>query len=184
MDKNFKIYFTAILLLQLSACKISKDIAAPKPPLPEVFRNAVNTDTTNIANIQWKTFFTDASLQQLIDTAIINNFDMQLALKNIDATQLIVKQTKFSYWPDAKLQAGAGISRPSDNSLNGLSLSQVLGKSYIEDYSVSAAVSWEADIWGKIKNQKAKALAAYLQTAEAKKSNTNQYSCRHCKRVL
>lgn len=170
MSKNYKTYFTALILLQLSACKIAKDIATPKAPLPEAFRNVVNTDTTNIANIQWKTFFTDPTLQQLIDTAIINNFDMQLALKNIDAAQLIVKQTKFSYWPDAKLQAGVNLSRPSDNSLNGLSLSQYLGKSYVEDYNINAAVSWEADIWGKIKKQKAKALAEYLQTTEAKKA--------------
>lgn len=170
MKKNFKIYFAAALLLQLNACKISKDIAAATTPLPATFRNAVNSDSSNIAGIQWKNFFTDPSLQQLIDTAIINNFDMQMALRNIDAAQLIVKQTKFSYWPDAKLQAGANLSRPSDNSLNGLSLSQFLGKSYIEDYSISAAVSWEADIWGKIKNQKAKALAVFLQTTEARKA--------------
>jgi multidrug efflux system outer membrane protein len=138
--------------------------------LPGTFRNVVNTDTTNIANIQWKAFFTDPFLQQLIDTAIINNFDMQLALKNIDAAQLIIKQTKLGYLPDVKLQAAASITRPSDNSLNGLSLSQYLGKSYVEDYNINTAVSWEADIWGKIKNQKAKALAEYLQTTAAKKA--------------
>ncbi|MDN3659156.1 efflux transporter outer membrane subunit [Ferruginibacter paludis] len=163
------ITYAAAFLLLLSGCKVSKDIPAPTNTTPAVFRNGTE-DTANIATIQWKTFFTDAALQKLVDSAISNNYDMQAAVKNIEAAQLIVKQTKLGNLPAANLQIGASINRPSDNSLNGLSLSQFLGKSYVEDYSASLALSWEADIWGKIKNQKAKALAAYLQTGEAKKA--------------
>lgn len=157
-------------MLFLSACKVSKDISTPTDAAPAAFRNAVNTDTTSIADIQWKNFFTDANLQNLIDSTIANNYDMQTAVKNIEAAQLIVKQSKLGYLPTANLQATASINRPSDNSLNGLSLSQFLGKSYVEDYTLSAVLSWEADIWGKIKNQKARALAEYLQTTEARKA--------------
>ncbi len=166
---NYLKYFSILTLIILSSCKVSKDISTPQAPLPVSYRNAVDTDTSGIAAIQWKTFFTDTDLQKLIDSAISKNYDMQIALKNIEAAQLIVKQSKLGYLPDAKLQIGATLNRPSDNSLNGLSLSQFLGKSYIEDYSAGVALSWEADIWGKIKNQKAKALAEYLQTTEAKK---------------
>jgi multidrug efflux system outer membrane protein len=170
MKTSIKTYSIAFMLLFLSACKISKDIAVSNVPLPETFRNAATTDTAGIASIEWKQFFTNSSLQQLIDSAIVNNYDMQSALKNIEAAQLIVKQSKLGYLPEARLQTTATLNRPSDNSLNGLSLSQFLGKSYVEDYTISASLSWEADIWGKIKNQKTKALAAYLQTGEAKKA--------------
>lgn len=170
MNRILKIYIPAFALIVLASCNISRDIATPRLPLPENFRNAANTDTTSIAAIPWKLFFSDASLQNLIDSAITNNYDMQVALKNIEAAQLIVQQTKLGYLPTAILQGGASINRPSDNSLNGLSLSQFLQKSYVEDYSLGVTISWEADIWGKIKNQKAKALAAYLQTTEARKA--------------
>ena len=170
MNKYFKTYIAILTLIVLASCKVSKDISATQLPLPASYRDAANTDTSSIADIQWKSFFTDAALQKLIDSAITNNYDMQLALKNIEAAQLVVKQSRLGYLPEANLQIGASINRPSDNSLNGLSLGQFLGKSYVEDYSASVGVSWEADIWGKIKNQKAKALAEYLQTAEAKKA--------------
>lgn len=170
MNRHLKIYSGIALLAILASCNISKDIATPQAPLPENYRNAVNTDTAGIGQLAWKDLFTDPVLQLLIDSAIHNNYDMQLAVKNIEAAQLIVKQTRLGYLPDANLQVGATINRPSDNSLNGLSLSQFLGRSYLEDYMVSASLSWEADIWGKIKNKKAKALAEYLQTAEAKKA--------------
>jgi NodT family efflux transporter outer membrane factor (OMF) lipoprotein len=170
MNTKLKRYIALLTLVIPASCKVTEKNTAPQAPLPVAYRNVANTDTANIADIQWKTFFTDAALQKLIDSAVVNNYDMQAALKNIEAAQLIVKQTKLEYLPDVKLQAAASLTRPSDNSLNGLSLSQYLGKSYVEDYNINAAVSWEADIWGKIKNQKAKARSEYLQTTEAKKT--------------
>jgi NodT family efflux transporter outer membrane factor (OMF) lipoprotein len=109
-------------------------------------------------------------LKKLIDKAIAKNYDMQLAVKNIEASQLLLKQTKWNYLPDARLQVTANSNRPSNNSLNGLSAKTFLGTTHVEDYSANIALSWEADIWGKIKNQKASALAGYLQTEEAKKA--------------
>ncbi|PWT95604.1 MAG: RND transporter [Bacteroidetes bacterium] len=168
--KHLNKYFVLLPLMFFWGCKVSKDIDTPQAPLPENFRNATVTDTASIADIGWKQFFTEPSLQKLIDSAIVNNYDMQYALKNIEAAQLTLKQTKFAYLPDLSLNVAAASSRYSNNSLNGKSLSQYLSQSHVEDYTANLALSWEADIWGKIKNQKKIALAQYLQTAEAKKA--------------
>jgi len=169
--KNNIISF-AFILLVLSACKVSKDIETPKPALPDHFGSAVTaTDTTSIADIGWKNFFTDPVLQKLIDSAVAKNYDMQVALKNIEASQLLFKQVKWNNVPQVDLNVTASTDRPSNNSLTGLSLSQYnIGTNHIEDYSANVAVSWEADIWGKIRNKNKAALAAYLQTVEAKKA--------------
>jgi multidrug efflux system outer membrane protein len=159
-------------LLLLSACNVSKDIQTPKPALPDTFRNAaVSSDTSSVAAIQWKSFFTDAILQKLIDSAILRNYDMQIAVKNIESSQLLFKQVKWNNVPQVDLNVTANTNRPSDNSLNGLSLSQdKISTKHIEDYSANLSLSWEADIWGKIRNQSKEALATYLQTQEAKKA--------------
>jgi len=161
-----------LLLLLLSACNVSKNIETPKPALPDTFRNAaVTTDTSSIADIQWKTFFTDPTLQTLIDSAIEKNYDMQIAVKNIQASQLLFKQVKWENVPAVALNVTANTQRPSDNSITGLSLSQEkITTKHIEDYSANLSLSWEADIWGKIRNKSKQALAAYLQTVEAKKA--------------
>ncbi len=166
--KNSVVFILAIAAL--AACNVTKDIEKPSAPLPANFRNAATEDKSSIADIQWKHFFTDASLQKLIDKAIAKNYDMQLAVKNIEEAQLTLKQTKWAYAPDARVQVAVNSNRPSDNSLNGLSAKSFLGTTHVEDYSANISLSWEADIWGKIKNQKAAALAAYLQTEEAKKA--------------
>lgn len=168
--KSINIFSMAALVLFLQACKVSADVATPNPELPNTYRTVSAADTANIASVQWKEFFTNSDLRNLIDSTIAHNYDLQIALKNIEAAQLIVKQSKLGYLPEARLQAGASISRPSDNSLNGISLSQFLGQSYVEDYTLSVGVTWEADIWGKIRNQKERALASYLQSQEARKA--------------
>jgi NodT family efflux transporter outer membrane factor (OMF) lipoprotein len=155
----------------ISACKVSKDVATPKAELPANFRNAANTsDTSSIADVQWKSFFTDVTLQNLIDSAIAKNYDMQIAVKNIEASQLLFKQVKWNYVPELNLNVTANSNRPSNNSITGLSIAQYnIGTKHVEDYNANLGLTWEADIWGKIRNQSRSALATYLQTAEAKK---------------
>jgi multidrug efflux system outer membrane protein len=170
--KNYINAATGLMLLVLSACSVSKDIDTPKPALPAEFRNVATVgDTSSIADIQWKSFFADATLQKLIDSAIAKNYDMQIAVKNIEASQLLFKRVKWDYVPTLGLNVTASSNRPSDNSVTGLSISQFgIGTKHVEDYSANLALSWEADIWGKIKNRQRAALAQYLQTAEAKKA--------------
>lgn len=158
-------------IITISACKVTKDTVAPQPQLPTTFRSSKAEDTTtSIAEIPWKNFFSDPALQRLIDSAIIKNYDMQLAIKNIEIADQLLRQSKWGYAPDVSLQVTASTIRPSNNSLNGISLKQFLGTTHIEDYTAAVGVSWEADIWGKVRNQKGAALANYLQTAEAKKA--------------
>ncbi|PWK77459.1 NodT family efflux transporter outer membrane factor (OMF) lipoprotein [Mucilaginibacter oryzae] len=162
----------AIALVVLAGCKVSKDVATPTDAQPETFRNAVATgDTSSIADLQWKNFFTDATLQKLIDSAIVKNYDMQVAVKNIEQAELQFKQVKWNYAPSVGLNVTASTNRPSDNSINGLSIKQYgIGTKHIEDYNANLALSWEADIWGKIRSQNREALALYLQTTEAKRA--------------
>lgn len=168
--KITSLYKLLLIILLFNACKVSKDTAVPTNTVPDKYRDYSGNDSLNIANIPWKQLFVNEQLQALIDSTLNNNFDVQVALKNKEAAQLLIKQSKLGYLPEVRLQGAAGINRPSDNSLSGLSLSQFLGKSYVEDYSANASLSWEADIWGKIKNQQSKALATYLQSEEARKT--------------
>src|SRR5271170_4642225 len=134
---TMKKYFSrwAFILVILSACNVSKNIETPKPALPDNFRNAAaTTDTSSVADIPWKSFFTDATLQKLIDSAIVKNYDMQLAVKNIEASQLLFKQTKWNNVPTADLSVTANTTRSSLNTLNGLSLAQYGLPNHVEDY--------------------------------------------------
>jgi NodT family efflux transporter outer membrane factor (OMF) lipoprotein len=160
-----------VLTFAFGSCKVSKDVTVPAAQVPAQFRSAaVIADTASVADLPWKSFFTDPDLQQLIDSAIAHNYDMEVALENIKSAQLVLGQSKLGYWPDVNAQAVATLTRPGSESLNGITANDFLHSKYLNDYNANVALSWEADIWGKIKNKQSKALAQYLQTEEARKA--------------
>lgn len=166
-----KIVTFAILITTLISCKISKDIETPKDALPDNFRNAsVSSDTISIGDLEWKNFFTEQDIIKLIDSAVTRNNDLQIAQKNIEIAQYRFTQSKWGNVPQVNLSVTASSSNPSDNSFTGLNLNQAIGAKHIDDYSAGASLSWEADIWGKIRNQKKGAFASYLQSEEVKKA--------------
>lgn len=164
--RYFKSHFIVLsLVVGLAACRVGRNYERPPMALPEQFNNAAPSDSS-IAAMEWKKFFTDPTLQQLIDKAVSGNLDLQLAVKRVDAAQEYLKQAKVAWLPSFTGQVSAATNFPSKNSLNGMNMSQFGMGDHIEDYNAGVSMSWEIDIWGKIRRQKEAALAAYLQTYE------------------
>jgi NodT family efflux transporter outer membrane factor (OMF) lipoprotein len=173
--KRYPSALIALLLgLLLSACKLGKEYQRPELELPATFNPVSYADTSSIADMEWRKFFTDPTLQALIEKGLQYNHDLLMAVKRLDIAQQQVRQAKALQWPEADLNITGMITRPSDNSLNGISLKSFVGKSYIENYSASLTLSWEADIWGKIRGQKEVALTQYLQSYEGVKAVQTQ----------
>jgi len=170
LHKNITGFVLLLALFFLNACKVGKNYARPTLELPDQYRNAPTSVDSSMGNIPWNEFFTDPTLQQLIDSAVTKNFDIQFAMKNIAAAQQVMKQARLGYWPDINGQITIGTNRPSNNSLNGLNAGQFLGTRHIEDYTASIGIAWEADIWGKVSRQKEAALSNYLQSTEVRKA--------------
>src|SRR5689334_20064660 len=164
MQKRFQ-FFIPIFFIALAACNVGKNYQRPELELPQQFGNVAPSDTS-IGDMNWRNFFRDTTLQRLIDHALKGNYDLQLAMKRIDEAEAYVKQAKMNYTPEVLAQLSVASSIPAKNSLNGKSLESFIGEDHVEDYSLNVGVSWEIDVWGKIKNQKEAALANYLQTYE------------------
>lgn len=155
------------LVVGLAACRVGRNYERPPVALPQQFNNdTAPSDTSSIAEIEWKKFFTDATLQQLISQALTGNYDLQLAVKRVETSQAYLKQAKVAWLPAFTATASGSTNFPSKNSFNGLNLSVNNLGDHIEDFSIGVGMSWEIDIWGKIKRQKEAALATYLQSYE------------------
>ncbi len=157
------------------SCKVQK-YEQQDMKMPEAFRgdSIVVEQSENIAKIGYKDFFKDPVLVGLIDKAMVQNNDLQVALKQIEFASLAYTQSKWGNVPTISASANGNINRPSDNSMNGMMAGQFMGKRYMEDYTAALNFSWEADIWGKIKGRKEQALAEYLKTQEAAKAVKTQ----------
>jgi len=164
MVKKFHLFIFFSILLS-SACTVGKKYQRPTVPLPQQFGSTTTADSS-VASVEWRNFFKDTTLIRLIDVALKHSYDLQFATKRIEEAEAYVRQSKMNYVPRVDVGAFATSSNPSNNSLNGKSLESFIGENHVEDYTLSATVSWDVYSWGKIKYQKEAALADYLQSYE------------------
>ncbi len=162
--------YKLLIIIFISGCTVGKKYQRPTVQLPATFQDSVAASDSGIAAMEWRTFFKDPTLIDLIDTALRNSYDLQLAVKRIEETEAYVKQARMNYVPSVDVGAAAFTTNPSNNSLNGKNLESFIGKNHVEDYTLSAAISWDVYSWGKIKLQKEAALAAYLASYEGAKT--------------
>lgn len=170
MNYPHKLYTCAALAILITGCKVGKEYVRPATGLPTEY-SAVqqSADSTSVATLSTKAFFNDDALQQLIDSANTKNYDLLIAMKNIESANQSLREAKVNFLPELGLNIQANTNRPSKNSLNGLSMGQFFSSSTIQDYNATLNVSWEIGLWGKLNRMKGKALAEYLQTQEASK---------------
>lgn len=168
------ILVTAITGMTLASCRVSKPYERPEVNAPEKFRGEATADTLSIADKQWKELFTDTKVTSLIDSGIKNNYDLLIAVNRLDIARKRMRQAKLLQLPELNFQVAGQYNRPSDNSLNGISIKSFLQSTHVENYQAIATLSWEADIWGKIRSQKEAALADYMQSYEAVKAVQTQ----------
>lgn len=172
--KMKSIYISIAISVLFASCKVGKDYKRPALALPDQFRNAAAADSTSMAVLPAKDFFKDEALLALIDSARLKNYDLLIAFKSIEAANQTLKQAKVNFLPDLSAGIQVNNNRPSDNSLNGLSTSQFLGSSSVKDYNANINLSWEIDIWGRLRRLKGQAFAEYLESTEAAKAIRTQ----------
>jgi len=168
MKKVFRYGFVIFLMLA-AACRTGKNYQRPTVLLPERFNSDSTVhDTTSIADISWRNYFSDTTLRHLIDAGLVLNFDLQFALRNITIAQSQVKQSNWLWIPQINTRASSYFYRNSDNGPAGVNNGAISNNN--NDFLVSVNMSWEIDIWGKISRQQESARANYLQTYEAAKA--------------
>lgn len=163
-----KIAIIASLPLLMASCFSAKEYAREEQPeLVEGFfrTDSLPQDSVSMAAVPWEELFTDPLLQGYIAEGLVNNIDIRVAVQQIIAAEAYVKQGKAGYYPTLSAQAQVTHQEQSNNGQFGSFLS---GSSDL--YELSGNLSWEADIWGKIRSNKRAFQASYLQTAAAHKA--------------
>lgn len=131
-------------------------------------------DSINSADIDWKDYFKDEKLVALIDSALLNNQELNIILYEINIAQNEVRARKGMYLPTVDIGAGAGAEKVGKYTRNGAvdrSTDIEPGKRIPEvlpNYTFGANVAWEVDIWKKLRNAKKAAVYRYLASIEGR----------------
>lgn len=159
-----KLILVAILPLLLQSCFTAKTYERPSVETENLYRtDNLPQDSISFASVSYKDLFKDTYLRTYIERGLQNNLDIRIALQNIAAAEAYVKQGKAGYLPTLNGAASATrTARTSENGQFGSFFTQPFNQ-----FETSGTLSWEADIWGKIRSAKRASDASYLQTVAA-----------------
>ena len=146
----------------LAACTVGPDYEPPDltTTVPDQWHTAVETemtaDTTDL-ELWWLTF-NDPLLTDLIRRAEFGNLDLQAAVGRVAEARAIRGIANGRYWPDIILGGAYSYQKLSENGLQGAQAGQPgdpggteLLKEPFESWSAGLSMSWEIDLFGRIR---------------------------------
>lgn len=171
MSSNiYRIAVLALVAVFFQSCFSAKDYNRPEVKTDNLYRTELATDSVSMADISWKQLFNDQILQEHIELAISNNYDMRIALQNITAAEAYLRQSKAAYLPSFSVGADWTHQQLSKNSQFGA----ILADRSVDQFQFTGNLAWEADIWGKIRSGKRAANAEYLRSVAARQAIQTQ----------
>ncbi|MEI3800675.1 MULTISPECIES: TolC family protein [unclassified Chitinophaga] len=161
------------ICLAIASCRVPASMPlAENRPVPGSYNG--NGDTTNMSAIEWRNFFTDKHLVDLVDTALKNNQELMITLQEIEIARNDIRFRQGALLPTVTARAGAGVEKVGRYTSQGAgdaSTEITPGKEMpdpLTDLSIGAYANWEVDIWKKLHNAKKAAVTRYLSTVEGK----------------
>jgi multidrug efflux system outer membrane protein len=152
----------AVAALAASACSFAPPYQRPEAGVPVQYRFAEPKETASIADLPWWKLFNDPALQDLIRTALANNQDLALAASRVDEARAFVGISKADFYPQISAQLDAAYGRPTSKNFNPIATTSGL-------YTASASLSWEIDLWGRVRNSRDAAMADLLATDDGRR---------------
>ena len=152
----------AVAGVLLAGCAVGPSYHRPAVTVPEQLRGQpVTADAGSLADQAWWQVFQDDSLKALVDEALRNGYDVRLAAWRVEEARANAGIASAGYWP--QLQVQGDWTRGRQSSFAGfVSSPQNL-------YDVNAGLSWEIDLWGRIRRSNEAALAQALASEEARR---------------
>jgi multidrug efflux system outer membrane protein len=143
----------------------------PAVPVPEQHRDAEpqapGREAVSLADVQWFALFQDERLQALIHTALENNYDVRVATARVLEAAAQLGVTRSFLLPTVDGNAAVARERVSEET-SGRLPAGVSPES--NTFFLGLALTWEVDIWGRIRRQTEAARAELLATEWAQRA--------------
>lgn len=147
MKHTYRILLTVIAILMLHSCGLYRKYEREDLYFVDSLyrRMSVPSDSVSSAAVTWECFFTDTLLQEWIHTGLSFNTDINLARLKVREAEASLLEARWALLPGADFTAQGGLPG---------------------QFSASVGASWQADIFGSLRNANRKAQAA-LEQSEA-----------------
>lgn len=145
------------MIIGTSGCSIYRKYKQPdmKTVTDSLFRHTQEqTDTDSIScPFRGEKFLQILQLQQLIDTGLKNNTDLNIARLKVKEAEALLMTSRLSYLPSISLSPQGTLNKAEKSKLT-------------KSYNLAVSADWEIDIFGRVTNAKREAKAV-LEQSEA-----------------
>jgi outer membrane protein, multidrug efflux system len=158
----------AVATLVIAGCNVGPRYNRPAVSTPPAFRGAddasiVSDAQNSVADQQWSEVFREPELQDLIRTALANNYDIRIAARRVLEQQAQVQITRSQEFPQITGGGtGVGATLPSNLGVN------IASPLAFGSFNLGAA--WNPDFWGLYRKQTEAARAQLLAQTWAQRA--------------
>ncbi|ANU66411.1 efflux transporter outer membrane subunit [Turicimonas muris] len=160
-----------ISVLIATGCTMAPVYERPESPVAPTFPQGAAYEDLAFSTAPlptWDTFFTNAKLREVINTALTNNRDLRIAILNVEKARAAYGIQRASLMPNA----GADFSPTGSHTPDTMAPT---GHGYTSHtyQATLASTSWEIDLFGRVRSLTEAALQNYLATEEAQYGTQN-----------
>jgi outer membrane protein, multidrug efflux system len=142
----------------ISGCAVGPNYARPEGPTPPAFRaDTAPADLASLADLKWFELFKDEHLQEMIRTALVQNFDLRSAVVRVELARANLGLTRADQFPTIEASAGITAQRSAGSSRTFATVAGDL-------------LSFEIDVWGRLRRATEAARADLLASDNFRKA--------------
>jgi len=168
-----RLILIAGLCTGLAGCMMGPNYERPPVPTPAGFRTtdsaavadsaALADSALSLADAPWWELFQDTVLQELIREALVGNYDLRAAAARVDEYRALIGVAKADLYPQIDASAGASYRQRSVSEEGGT------GDKRYGSFRADVGLSWELDLWGRVRRQGEAATARFWATEQARR---------------
>ncbi len=136
---SIKILLIVFVLIGANSCKVGPNFQKTSVKAPDNYRFSVSNDS--VTDLKWQDIYKDPTLVELINSALLNNFDARIAASRIMESRYYLGYTKAGQYPNFSYNGGVNLG----NSLGTFPA----GNDAKLSFRLTGNLNWELDFWGK-----------------------------------
>jgi multidrug efflux system outer membrane protein len=140
-------------------CAVGPNYSRPAVPAQSNWKEGATVTNAPVLPSDWWTIFNDAVLNELEQQAVHANQDLKRAVSRVAEARAIAGVSKSELYPSLSARGSYSWNRLSENGAN------ALPDSTFEDFGGSFDLSYELDIWGRVRRRIEAANADYAAVA-------------------
>lgn len=161
---RFGLLAAAATSMLSAGCTMGPDYKKPDVQVPAQFRSQLSpTEASSFADLPWWSAFSDPQLRVLINEAVNNNYDVQIAAARIEQARAELGVVRSEAYPQLDYSLQGGGQRTVIQGLQGVGVAEFGTLGGI----LNAA--WELDVWGRIRRASESARASLFAQEEIRR---------------